>query len=196
MDSTAPQNKQLGWESINHRNLRLCRIATCNTLHPRSPKERTYKGIAGDKKSQCSGSGEDSLVFIACPGIVVDDIASIFEEHHICQNINLHRCLQSIGCSGVYVEDEKKYLFHNVHVGDQAEARFKIINGGKVAADVLVSVKPVSNKAAARITDIFDVTPTRMNIPSYDHKFVVVTFTPQTMQNYQCIFEAVVEPTP
>ncbi|XP_048461536.1 hydrocephalus-inducing protein homolog [Rhincodon typus] len=149
-----------------------------------------------DPDSYPSGIPYGLVIECCAPSIVVDDIASIFEEHHICQNINLHRCLQSIGCSGVYVEDEKKYLFHNVHVGDQAEARFKIINGGKVAADVLVSVKPVSNKAAARITDIFDVTPTRMNIPSYDHKFVVVTFTPQTMQNYQCIFEAVVEPTP
>ncbi|XP_059507551.1 hydrocephalus-inducing protein homolog [Stegostoma tigrinum] len=149
-----------------------------------------------DPDSHPSGIPYGLVIECCAPSIVVDDIASIFEEHHICQNINLHQCLQSIGCSGVYVEDEKKYLFHNVHVGDKVEARFKITNGGKVAADVLVSVKPVSNKAAARITDIFDVTPTRMNIPSYDHKFVVVTFTPQTMQNYQCIFEAVVEPTP
>ncbi|XP_072403680.1 hydrocephalus-inducing protein homolog [Chiloscyllium punctatum] len=149
-----------------------------------------------DPISHPSGIPYGLVIECCAPSIVVDDIASIFEEHHICQNINLHQCLQSIVCSGIYVEDEKRYLFHNIHVGDQAEAHFKIINGGKVAADVLASVKPVSNKAAARITDIFDVTPTRMNIPSYDHKFVVVTFTPQTMQNYQCIFEAVVEPTP
>ncbi|XP_038663072.1 hydrocephalus-inducing protein homolog [Scyliorhinus canicula] len=137
------------------------------------------------------------LVIECCaPSIVVDDIASIFEEHHICQNINLHQCLQSIGCIGVYVEDEKRFLFHNAHVGEQVEARFKITNAGKVSVDVQVSVKPVSNKAAARIGDIFDVIPTRMSIPSFDDKFAVVTFTPQTMQTYQCIFEAAAEATP
>ncbi|XP_069757040.1 hydrocephalus-inducing protein homolog [Narcine bancroftii] len=134
------------------------------------------------------------LVIECCaPNIVVDDIPSIFEEHFICQNINLHRCLQMVETSGIYVEDEKKFIFYNVHVGDQAEARFKIINGCKVSADVLLSVKPISNKAAARIIDIFDVEPTRMNIPSYGHKFVIVRFTPPTMQNYQCLFEATVE---
>ncbi|XP_067853715.1 hydrocephalus-inducing protein homolog [Heptranchias perlo] len=137
------------------------------------------------------------LVAECCaPSIVVDDIASIFEEHRICQNINLHQCLQTVGSNGVYVEDEKRFLFHNIHVGEQAEARYKIINVGKVSSDVVVSVKPLSNKIAARIVDIFDVVPTRMNIPSYAHKFVVVRFTPQTMQNYQCIFEALVEGSP
>ncbi|XP_051884712.1 hydrocephalus-inducing protein homolog [Pristis pectinata] len=134
------------------------------------------------------------LVIECCaPNIVVDDIRSIFEEHFICQNISLHQCLQTVETCGIYVEDEKRFLFYNVHVGDQAEARFKIINVGKVSADVVVSVKPISNKVAARIVDIFDVEPTRMNVPSYGHKFVTVRFIPQTMQNYQCIFEAVVE---
>ncbi|XP_067905917.1 hydrocephalus-inducing protein homolog [Heterodontus francisci] len=151
-----------------------------------------------DRDPNDSPTGIPYWLVIECcaPSIVVDDIASIFEEHRICQNINLHQCLQTLGSSRVYVEDEKRFLFHNIYVGQQAEARFKIINAGKVSADVLVSVKPVSNKVAARIVDIFDVEPTRMNILSYSHKFVVVRFTPQTMQNYQCIFEALVEPTP
>ncbi|XP_078257666.1 hydrocephalus-inducing protein homolog [Rhinoraja longicauda] len=134
------------------------------------------------------------MVIECCaPNIVVDDIPAIFEEHFICQNINLHQCLQTMETSGIYIEDEKKFLFHNVYVGDQAEARFKIINVGKVNADVVVSVKPISNRMAARIVDIFEVEPTRLNVPSYGHKFVVVRFTPPTMQTYQCIFEAVVE---
>lgn len=48
---------------------------------------------------------------------------------------------------------------------------------------------------AARIVDIFEVEPTRLNVPSYGHKFVVVRFTPPTMQTYQCLFEAIVEAT-
>ncbi|XP_072135349.1 hydrocephalus-inducing protein homolog isoform X2 [Mobula birostris] len=148
-----------------------------------------------DRNPKDNPSGIPYWLVIECcaPSIVVDDIRSIFEEHFICQNINLHQCLQIVETSGIYVEDEKKFLFHNVYVGDQAEARFKIINAGKVSADVVASVKPISNKITARIVDIFDVEPTRMNIPSYGHKFVTIRFSPQTMQNYHCIFEAMVE---
>ncbi|XP_059848459.1 hydrocephalus-inducing protein homolog isoform X2 [Hypanus sabinus] len=146
-----------------------------------------------DPKDNPSGIPYWLVIECCAPSIVVDDIRSIFEEHFICQNINLHQCLQIVETSGIYVEDEKKFLFHNVHVGDQAEARLKIINVGKVSADVVVSVKPISNKITARIVDIFDVEPIRMNVPSYGHKFVTIRFSPQTMQNYHCIFEAMVE---
>ncbi|MGH0129444.1 UNVERIFIED_CONTAM: hypothetical protein FKN15_002207 [Acipenser sinensis] len=126
-------------------------------------------------------------------GIVTNDIASIFEEHRICKNINLYQSLQTMDCGGIFVEDENKFLFNNVLVGRQVKARFKIINTGKVHCDLSVTVKPVSSKAAARITEVFEVEPTRMCVPSHSHSFAVVTFSPQTMQNYQCIFEAAVE---
>ncbi|MGH0142283.1 UNVERIFIED_CONTAM: hypothetical protein FKN15_002865 [Acipenser sinensis] len=134
------------------------------------------------------------LVAEACiQSIVTNDIASIFEEHRICKNINLYQSLQTMDCGGIFVEDENKFLFNNVLVGRQVKARFKIINTGKVHCDLSVTVKPVSSKAAARITEVFEVEPTRMCVPSHSHSFAVVTFSPQTMQNYQCIFEAAVE---
>lgn len=48
----------------------------------------------------------------------------------------------------------------------------------------------------ARITDIFEVEPTKMCVASRSHAFVTVTFTPQTMQTYQCIFEATLDGLP
>lgn len=51
-------------------------------------------------------------------------------------------------------------------------------------------------KAAARINDIFEVDPVRMCIPSRSHAFATVTFTPQTMQSYQCIFEVSIDGQP
>lgn len=48
----------------------------------------------------------------------------------------------------------------------------------------------------ARITDIFEVEPNKMCIASHSHAFATVSFTPQIMQNYQCIFEATLDGLP
>ncbi|XP_074864560.1 hydrocephalus-inducing protein homolog isoform X2 [Carettochelys insculpta] len=138
-----------------------------------------------------------TLVAESClPAFVVDDIGSIFEEHRICSNINLYQILETVEGGGVFVSDENKFIFSNVLVGHQATARFKIANVGRIPCDVVLAVKPVSSKAAARINDIFEVDPIRMCVPSRSHAFATVTFTPQTMQSYQCIFEAFIDGLP
>ncbi|CAO2609942.1 Hydrocephalus-inducing protein [Lemmus lemmus] len=138
-----------------------------------------------------------TLLAEAClPAFVTDNSVLIFEEHQICTSPNLYHILQTIQSGGLYVEDENKFIFCNVLVGYQAKARFKISNVGKIACDINIVVKPVSNKASARITDIFDVEPNKMCIGSRSHAFVTVLFTPQTMQTYQCVFEATLEGLP
>uniref|UniRef100_A0A8C8B419 HYDIN protein n=1 Tax=Otus sunia TaxID=257818 RepID=A0A8C8B419_9STRI len=128
------------------------------------------------------------------PAFVVDDIESIFEEHRICSSINLCHILQTVQDKGVFITDENKFIFTNVLVGHRATARFKIRNVGKVPCDVVLSIKPIRgqmNKTLnSHISDIFKVDPIRMGVPSRSHAFATVTFTPQTMQNYQCTFEA------
>ncbi|NXT87516.1 HYDIN protein, partial [Anhinga rufa] len=124
------------------------------------------------------------------PAFVVDDIESIFEEHRVCSNINLCQILQTVQDKGVFITDENKFIFTNVLVGHRATARFKIRNVGKVPCDVVLSIKPVSGKLNSRVSDIFEVDPIQMCVPSHSHAFAMVSFTPQTMQNYQCTFEA------
>ncbi|XP_035754612.1 hydrocephalus-inducing protein [Egretta garzetta] len=124
------------------------------------------------------------------PAFVVDDIESIFEEHRICSNINLCQILQTMQDKGVFITDENKFIFTNVLVGHRATARFKIRNVNKVPCDVVLSIKPVPGKLNSRLSDVFEVDPVRMCVPSRSHAFATVTFTPQTMQNYQCTFEA------
>ncbi|XP_072492710.1 hydrocephalus-inducing protein homolog isoform X2 [Notamacropus eugenii] len=149
-----------------------------------------------DPKDQPGGI-QYALSAEAClPAFVIDDMASIFEEHLLCNNINLYQILQTTDSGGVFLEDENKFIFRNVLVGHQAKARFKISNIGKIPCDVSVSVKPTSTKAVARITDIFDVEPTKMCIASRSQAFATVTFTPQTMQTYQCVFEASLDGLP
>lgn len=43
--------------------------------------------------------------------------------------------------------------------------------------------------------EVFDLSATTLSIPSQSHLFAVVTFTPQTMQLYSAVFEAVIEET-
>ncbi|XP_006860378.1 PREDICTED: hydrocephalus-inducing protein homolog [Chrysochloris asiatica] len=149
-----------------------------------------------DPRDQPAGIPYTLLAEACLPAFVTDNNALIFEEHQICSNINLYHILQTIETRGLFVEDENKFIFCNVLVGHQAKARFKISNMGKIACDVNIVVKPISNKAIARINDIFEVEPNKMCVASRSHAFATVSFTPQTMQTYQCIFEATLDGLP
>ncbi|XP_040838338.1 hydrocephalus-inducing protein homolog isoform X1 [Ochotona curzoniae] len=149
-----------------------------------------------DPTDQPSGITYTLLAEACLPAFVTDNNSSIFEEHQICTSPNLFHILQTIESGGLFVEDENKFIFCNVLVGHQAKARFKISNVGKIACDVNIVVKPISNKAINRIIDIFEVEPSKMCVGSRSHAFATVSFTPQTMQTYQCIFEATLDGLP
>uniref|UniRef100_G1MRN0 HYDIN axonemal central pair apparatus protein n=1 Tax=Meleagris gallopavo TaxID=9103 RepID=G1MRN0_MELGA len=147
-----------------------------------------------DPKDNPLGIPYTLLAESCLPAFVVDDIGSIFEEHRICSNASLCHILQTVQDEGVFITDENKFIFTNVLVGHRASARFKIRNVGKVPCDVVLSIKPTSTKVRkGRISDIFEVDPIQMCVPSRSHAFATVTFTPQTMQSYQCTFEACLE---
>ncbi|KAM5296381.1 hydrocephalus-inducing protein homolog isoform 1-T2 [Glossophaga mutica] len=149
-----------------------------------------------DPKDNPAGIPYSLLVEACIPAFVTDNNALIFEEHQICSSANLHSMLQTTETRGLFVEDENKFIFSSVLVGHQAKARFKISNVGKIACDVNIVVKPVSTKITARIVDIFEVEPNKVCIASRSHAFATVSFTPQTMQTYQCIFEATLDGLP
>lgn len=46
---------------------------------------------------------------------------------------------------------------------------------------------------STRSIEVFDISPTRMNIPSHSYAFATMTFTPQNMQTYLGVFEASLE---
>lgn len=78
------------------------------------------------------------LIGEACiPGITTiapDTVGSIFEEHLIVKQLNLFQYLTHdlASGSGVYGEDENKFIFYNTIVGRKAKARFRIGNQNKV----------------------------------------------------------------
>ncbi|XP_075181569.1 hydrocephalus-inducing protein homolog [Anomaloglossus baeobatrachus] len=130
---------------------------------------------------------------VCTPGFITDDIASIFEEHRIVRDSRILQDLPPLQCGGIYLHQENRFLFWNVLVGQTSTARFKMVNSGKVPCDVALTVKPLSAKSVVRISEIFEVQPPRMSIPSHSHSYASVSFTPHSMQAYQCSFEATVE---
>ncbi|XP_053127193.1 hydrocephalus-inducing protein homolog isoform X2 [Hemicordylus capensis] len=151
-----------------------------------------------DRDPEDNPSGITYTLFAeAClPGFVTDDVGTIFEEHRICSSSSLSQVLRTVGCKTVFVTDENKFIFNNVLVGHQLAARFKICNLGRIPCDVFFAVKPISTKSTLRLADIFEIHPVRMCISSRSHAFVTLTFSPQTMQNYQCLFEASIDAPP
>ncbi|KAG7468631.1 hypothetical protein MATL_G00145140 [Megalops atlanticus] len=133
---------------------------------------------------------------VCVPEIMYKDFASIFEEHRICENSSLLHCEQYRDATGIYIQDENKFLFSNVLVGRPSEARFRITNAGRVPCELSLTVKPGLTKVQTRSGDVFEVTPSKMCIPSHSHAFAMVTFTPQSMQTYHAVFEASIEGAP
>lgn len=86
------------------------------------------------------------LIGEACiPGITTithDTVGSIFEEHLIVKQLNLFQYLTHdlASGSGVYGEDENKFIFYNTIVGRKARARFRIGNPNKVRRCFLFNV--------------------------------------------------------
>lgn len=104
------------------------------------------------------------------------------DGNRISQKIVFFFFLFQSECSGVYAEEEKKFVFNNVIVGRKATARFKISNNQKVPCDVVFTVKPVAAKGASKQQDIFEVEPSRAQVMNHSYVYATVTFTPPSMQ--------------
>ena len=68
------------------------------------------------------------------PEINTADVASIFEEHRVCRRLGVlgQHQFHGDGCVGVYGEEERRFVFKSVIVGQSSKARFKISNQNKV----------------------------------------------------------------
>nr|XP_019962004.1 PREDICTED: hydrocephalus-inducing protein homolog [Paralichthys olivaceus] len=146
-----------------------------------------------DPTDQPEGIPYRLLAEVCKPDIALD-IASIFEEHHLCHDSSQLSSEQFNDAEGIYVLDENKFLFNNVQVRRTAQARFKLTNSSKVPCVLSLSIKYGGAKSSRNV-EVFDLSATTLNIPSQSHSFAVVTFTPQSMQLYSAVFEATVEGT-
>ncbi|TMS05303.1 Hydrocephalus-inducing protein-like protein [Larimichthys crocea] len=146
-----------------------------------------------DPSVQPEGIPYRLLAEVCRPGITLD-MASIFEEHHQCNNSSQLSSEQFCNAEGIYVQEENKFVFNKVLVGQTARARFKLTNNSKVPCVLSLAIRYASVRAPRNI-DVFDLSVTTLSIPSQSHSFAVITFTPQTMQLYSAVFEATIEGT-
>ncbi|XP_034444093.1 hydrocephalus-inducing protein homolog [Hippoglossus hippoglossus] len=146
-----------------------------------------------DPSDQPEGIPYRLLAKVCKPDIALD-MASIFEEHHLCPNSRQLSSEQFNEAKGIYVLDENKFIFNKVLVRGTVQARFKLTNSSKVPCVLSLSIKYGGGKSSRQV-EAFDLPATTLNIPSQSHAFAVVTFTPQSMQLYSAAFEATVEGT-
>ncbi|XP_034061831.1 LOW QUALITY PROTEIN: hydrocephalus-inducing protein homolog [Gymnodraco acuticeps] len=185
-------------------------VSPCNgSLHPGSQQVVTVECVSDQLGSWNQGllidiSDRDPLdhpdgipykllAEVCKPGISLD-MASIFEEHHLCNNSSQLSSKQFCNAEGIYVQDENKFVFNKVLVGRTAKARFKLTNNSKVPCALSLAIKYVGAKPS-RGADVFDLSATTLSIPEQSHVFAVVTFTPQAMQLYSAVFEATMDVT-
>lgn len=155
------------------------------------------------------------LFFICffCPGIVVDPL-SIFEEHYLCQSSSQLSSEPFCNNEGVFVVNEKTFVFNKVLVGQTAQARLKLTNKTNVPCTLNLAIKYGGTKVrllnlsvsymaktkeihicfqTSQQLEVFDLPTSTLNICSQSHTFAVVTFTPQAIRPYSAVFEATVK---
>ncbi|CAI5655386.1 unnamed protein product [Oreochromis niloticus] len=147
--------------------------------------------IGRDPSDHPDGIPYTLLAEVCKPGIVLD-MASIFEEHHLCCSTSQLSSEQFCSAEGIFVLDENKFIFNKILVGQTSRARFKLTNSSKVPCMLSLAIRSAGPKSSRHI-EVFDLPVTTLSIPSLSHAFAVVTFTPQAMQHYSAVFEAKVE---
>ncbi|XP_032378415.1 hydrocephalus-inducing protein [Etheostoma spectabile] len=147
-----------------------------------------------DPSDQPDGIPYRLLAEVCKPGIALD-MASVFEEHHLCHSSSQLSSEQFCSAESIYVQDENKFIFNKVLVRRTAEARFKLYNNSKVPCVLNLAIKSVATKMSRSVggVGVFDLSATNLSIPSQSHMFAVVTFTPQAMQQYSAVFEVTMD---
>jgi len=161
-------------------------------FHPESPG--IYDEDIGieiiDRVPETNVITEYRLTGESClPGININDFNSIFEEHTVCKRLELFKVQNN-----VYAEEDRVFYFGALLTGLHSQARFKISNPYKIPCDVTLSLKPRGKSSKNDTFEFpFELEPKKVNIPSYEYKYITVTFHPTSIQSYSGIFEATVE---
>lgn len=83
------------------------------------------------------------------PGIVTDT-GSIFEEHYICSNSRQLSLEPFCSAECVYIQDENRFMFQKVPVGQTVTAQFKLSNNSKVSSTLMLAIRTAGTKVRPR----------------------------------------------
>lgn len=83
------------------------------------------------------------------PGIVTDP-GSIFEEHYICCNSRQLSLEPFVSAECVYIQEENRFIFQKVPVGQTVTAQFKLSNNSKVSCTLMLAIRNTGAKVRPR----------------------------------------------
>ncbi|XP_049580395.1 hydrocephalus-inducing protein homolog [Syngnathus scovelli] len=125
---------------------------------------------------------------ICRPGIVLE-MASIFEEHHVCQSMSQLTSEPFFSAEQVFVLEENKLIFSKILVGRTSQVRLKLTNNSKVPYTLNLGIRYVGIKMSGNV-DVFELPSPTLFVPGQSHALTSLSFTPNTMQIYNAVFEA------
>ncbi|TPP57522.1 Hydrocephalus-inducing protein [Fasciola gigantica] len=201
---SSPQSKlQLGFFTItpasgtvSPNNTQLITVECSVETRTRSEEELAIEITDRDSNMYRYGIPYTLIAEGHIPSIVTKDHTVIFEEHRICQNLQLIQREESsdeVHSGGVYGVEENCFLFTNALVGARVRARFCIANRGQVPAEVSFEIvgqstsaqAPTTGRSSSRSTssvEAFELDPEKAQIDPHSVTYVNVTFTPSAMQ--------------
>ncbi|CAH8527130.1 unnamed protein product [Schistosoma turkestanicum] len=147
------------------------------------------------------------------PLIETNDVSVIFEEHHVCKNLNvldLPDLSDMISSGSIYGIEENRFVYRNVLVGSRVVARFRIANRSNVPVDVSYEICAIgktpsssnpssSGRSSSRNSqqsttyDAFEVIPEKAQIEPHASSYANVTFAPTSMQIYTAMFNVYID---
>ncbi|XP_061578790.1 hydrocephalus-inducing protein homolog [Cololabis saira] len=149
--------------------------------------------ISGRDPSDQPGGVRYTLRAEVCKPEISLDMASIFEEHHLCHSSSQLSSEQFCNADSIYVLPENKFIFNRVLVGQSAQARFKLTNNSKIPCTLHLAIRCIRTQVRSGNVDVFHLSATTLDIPNQSHEFAAVTFTPKAVQQYSVVFEATIE---
>ncbi|RNF21339.1 hydin-like protein [Trypanosoma conorhini] len=162
-----------------------------------------------DPETEAKGIPFELVASITTPGIVADlsslvDVETIFEEQQV---VTSHS--QRNKASRVYSRDSRTFYFGSTLVGSRVEERFRIANCSPLTCTVKLQLLPPNPRDGKErekketepllyldgfqlLVDGEPEKTNRLQLPSFESRFVTVSFSPPTLQSFQARFEAVV----
>ncbi|CDS35692.1 hydrocephalus inducing [Echinococcus multilocularis] len=138
---------------------------------------------------------------VCSPSLGIEDMASIFEEHLVCQSRNELESLANHGIVGAaYIEDENCFDFGATLIGTVSCGRFRLFNNSKAALDAkfLLRQEKTEKRRRTRRNDsdaleAFNVVPAISRIEPYQSVYVACSFTAKSLGVYSTAFQVLVE---
>lgn len=150
----------------------------------------TLLGLGLSNQSPDDSNISYSLIGESCvPCIDTQSFRSIFEEQVVTQSANIiNMNIQDMIEGNIFSVEDNTFFFGSIMPSKNPNGvteKFKLINKGKVSAQIECSIKQKNDALFA-----FEVFPKSLKINPHESAYVKIKFTPDIMAVYEAVFEA------